>query len=405
MKLKNFIILGAIIIIIAVLVGGGAYFSIKQKRNKILDTLNYTKTQLDKKDYQAALGALAEIFPEVKDAKLSSEVALLLSETSLKLEKYDEAKKYAEELIKKSPKSENAEKAKLIIGEIILKTDGNLDSAEKLFRGALESKADKSVILKAKYMLAQILYKNGNLEEVKETLDELYSQEIPSDLKDQIEQTLGDTNTKLLYSRGLMEGDQLYELEKGDSIYKIARKFKMPQDLIMRCNGISDPNRLSINMRIKIPKVDFSIVVNKSDNTLTLLNNGKFFKKYTVRTGQYDHLTPVGKFKILNKKINPTWADPKTHKVYQSGDPENELGTRWMAFIGDHLGIHGTINPDSIGQYTSNGCIGMLKDDVEELFDLVPIGTPLEIIGKTKQKDSSKKGEASETTEGTNNGN
>ncbi len=55
-----------------------------------------------------------------------------------------------------------------------------------------------------------------------------------------------------------------------------------------------------------------------------------------------------------------------------------------MSFYRDQLGIHGTIHPDTIGQYASYGCVGMLKEDVEELFDIVPLKTPLKIIGETK---------------------
>jgi lipoprotein-anchoring transpeptidase ErfK/SrfK len=58
-----------------------------------------------------------------------------------------------------------------------------------------------------------------------------------------------------------------------------------------------------------------------------------------------------------------------------------------MGFQGSSLGIHGTIWPDSIGSYASNGCVGMLKDDVEELYDLVRIGTPILIKGQIQDPD------------------
>lgn len=390
MKLKNYIVLAAIIIVIGALVCGGVFFSIKKKRDSIVEKLNLTKNQLESKDYQAALKTLAELYPDVKNSKAAADVISLLAQTSMKLEKFSEAKQYAEELLKKFPKGEIAQKANLILGEIILKQSGNLEEAESYFKKIIDDKSNEELMKQAEYFLAELKHTKGNLEDAKELFENLYQQKISQELKEQIEDSLGKTNISLLYSRGLMEGDMLYDLEKGDSVYKLARKFKISQTLLMKCNGISDPNRLSIGMRIKIPKVDFSIRVNKSDNTLTLYNNGKFFKKYKVRTGKYDHLTPTGTYKINNKKENPTWADPKTHKVYQPGDPENELGTRWMAFSGDYLGIHGTVNPESVGQSTSNGCIGMLKEDVEELYDLVSIGTPIEIVGKIPKSEDGK---------------
>jgi lipoprotein-anchoring transpeptidase ErfK/SrfK len=124
------------------------------------------------------------------------------------------------------------------------------------------------------------------------------------------------------------------------------------------------------------------MVVDKHENTLTVLADGQFFKKYGCRTGREDYMTPVGEFKITNKKKNPEWRKPGSGELIASGAPDNELGTRWMAFQGSSLGIHGTIDPSTIGYYASQGCVGMAKEDVEELFDYIPIGAPLTIKGE-----------------------
>jgi lipoprotein-anchoring transpeptidase ErfK/SrfK len=68
-----------------------------------------------------------------------------------------------------------------------------------------------------------------------------------------------------------------------------------------------------------------------------------------------------------------------------AGDPRNELGTRWMAIkpltpgIGPDYGIHGTIDPSTIGWESSNGCPRMYPKEAEELYMLIPIGTPVVI--------------------------
>ncbi|MBR3622525.1 MAG: L,D-transpeptidase family protein, partial [Selenomonadaceae bacterium] len=87
---------------------------------------------------------------------------------------------------------------------------------------------------------------------------------------------------------------------------------------------------------------------------------------------------PVGYFKISSKDKNPTWTDPGNHRNVIPSGPSNPLGYRWMQLYGNY-GIHGTNNPNSIGHYVSNGCIRMREENVEELFDLVEIGTPVEI--------------------------
>jgi lipoprotein-anchoring transpeptidase ErfK/SrfK len=53
-----------------------------------------------------------------------------------------------------------------------------------------------------------------------------------------------------------------------------------------------------------------------------------------------------------------------------------------MGFQGSNLGFHEAIDPETIGTYASNGCIGLVKEDIEELYALVPIGTPVKIIGE-----------------------
>ena len=234
----------------------------------------------------------------------------------------------------------------------------------------------------------------GDLLSAKKRLDQLIEMPLDSEMTSGVESLLGQVNTQLLYSRNLLPGDEFYDVKTGDTPIGIAKRFHVEPDLISHCNNIKDPKSLRAGRRLKIPKVDFSILVNISDNTLALLNNGKFFKKYRVRTGKFSGLTPTGQFRIEEKLKNPQWEDPETGKIFKPLAAENELGTRWLKFDHPGLGIHGTIHPESIGQYASRGCIGMLKDDVEELYDLVPRRTPVMIVGERPKTTYS----ASETT-------
>jgi len=112
-------------------------------------------------------------------------------------------------------------------------------------------------------------------------------------------------------------------------------------------------------------RVSYSITINVSKHSLTLLKNNKPFKTYKVAVGKPSTPTPKGTFKIINKAVNP-------------GGP---FGVRWMGLNapnGDY-GIHGTNNPSSIGKNVSNGCIRMYNKDVLELFKLVSIGTIVRI--------------------------
>jgi lipoprotein-anchoring transpeptidase ErfK/SrfK len=137
---------------------------------------------------------------------------------------------------------------------------------------------------------------------------------------------------------------------------------------------INNKHRTSIKVgeRLKILKGNVTVLVDKSDYTLTLLLDGRFIKQYQVGTGKSDK-TPEGKFVIDNKLKNPVWYSPDG--IYQFGDPKNVLGTRWIGFEDKKglygYGIHGTTDPDSIGKEMSNGCVRLKNEDVEDLFDYV----------------------------------
>lgn len=192
---------------------------------------------------------------------------------------------------------------------------------------------------------------------------------------------LGQMNLEALY-RGDPEIVRItdYTVKPGDSIWEIARAHGTTQELVMRINNITNPRALRVGQQLRVPSPEFALVCDVPSNTLTLYNGGRFLAQWPVRTGRVPGTTPEGEFRILNKKTGPTWR-PGNGFVYEPGDPNNELGTRWMAFEGDLLGIHGTLHPETVGHYASNGCIGMRTPDVEELFDLVTVGTPLRIQG------------------------
>jgi len=108
------------------------------------------------------------------------------------------------------------------------------------------------------------------------------------------------------------------------------------------------------------------VTVNTHHRQLTFHASERPVKTYPVGVGKSSTPTPTGSYNVVNKILHPGGA----------------LGSRWLGLsIPDGIyGIHGTNNPASIGGYVSNGCIRMYNKDVEELFPLVDIGAPVEII-------------------------
>lgn len=189
-------------------------------------------------------------------------------------------------------------------------------------------------------------------------------------------QLLGEVNMKLLKSPLMMPGKEYYVIQSGDYLQKIAKKYNTTVVLLKTMNGM-ETDTIRLGDRILVFNSSFSIHVSKSRNELDLKLNGRLFKRYSVGTGKFSK-TPAAAFTLVDKIEEPPWTRPSDGKQIEYSDPENVLGSRWMAIkSADHpeltgFGIHGTWERDSIGKQSSAGCVRMLNEDVEELFDLVP---------------------------------
>jgi lipoprotein-anchoring transpeptidase ErfK/SrfK len=187
---------------------------------------------------------------------------------------------------------------------------------------------------------------------------------------------LGEVNIKLLKSPMMMPGKEYYVIESGDYLQKIARQFNTTVALLKEMNGL-ETDVIRAGARLLVFNSNFSMRVSKGGNYLDLLMDGRLFKRYPVGTGKFGK-TPAVEFTVTDKIVEPPWTRPADNRQIEYGDPENVLGTRWMAIKStDHpeltgFGIHGTWERDSIGKQSSAGCVRMLNEDVEELFDLVP---------------------------------
>ncbi len=188
----------------------------------------------------------------------------------------------------------------------------------------------------------------------------------------------GGIFVRALLSRTVTPGTEEYEVRAGDSLQAVARRYGTTVELLRRMNA-KEPGRdsLRVGERLKVSRMRFSILIDKSENTLLLLADGRPAKLYRVGTGKKGS-TPAGDFRITLKQEKPEWFRPGGG-VIPYGDPENLLGTRWMAIDSPGYGIHGTWEPDSVGKQSSAGCVRMVNDDVEELYGLVPVGTPVKI--------------------------
>jgi len=234
-----------------------------------------------------------------------------------------------------------------------------------------QKKENDSIEIQDKLDKISTLKEKGQYQEAAQ-MDEklLKSGKLPRAQRKRIRREYEKLNEKLMFSRTITPESTLHTVVEGESLYTIARKYGTTSALIRRMNGL-EKETIYPGMKLKVVTGTFFIRVDKSQNTLRLFLNDKPMKTYQVATGR-DNSTPTGDFTVVTKLKNPTWYKPGA--VIEPGSPDNHLGTRWLGFDQPGYGIHGTTQPKLIGQQVSHGCVRMLNEDVEELYDIVPQG-------------------------------
>ena len=215
-------------------------------------------------------------------------------------------------------------------------------------------------------------------------------------------QRLASINEGLVFSAVVTPGDPLvetYAVKSGDSLVKIVAMHDLDVDwrFVARVNKLSDPRRIRVGQTVKLVKGPFHAVVDKSDYRLDLYSDRKdadgnriFIRSFSVGLGEYSS-TPIGKFVIRanSKLVNPHWVNPRTGERFDADNPQNPIGERWLGFDGmdektrsmSGYGLHGTIEPQSIGKDASMGCIRMLPEDIEVAYEMLSEGvSTVEIV-------------------------
>jgi lipoprotein-anchoring transpeptidase ErfK/SrfK len=226
------------------------------------------------------------------------------------------------------------------------------------------------------YEQAKALAAEGKSLESKVAYEQIIAEH--PDYKDieKVQNDLYDLNMKILFSNIPTPQTVIRDVKVGDTLGKISKQYNVSMDLIKVCNNLKGET-VRVGQKLRIWTGKFSLLVNKSQNTLMLKSNEDVLKVYTVSTGA-NNSTPVGTFKIMVKLENPVWF--KAGAVIPPESPENVLGTRWLGFDLEGYGIHGTVSPDKIGQQVTAGCVRMRNEDVEELYKIVPRGTAVTIV-------------------------
>jgi LysM repeat protein len=231
-----------------------------------------------------------------------------------------------------------------------------------------------SLVKHAKHLRAE-----GQLVEARDLLSDAYlAHRLTREQRKRLAVELEPIAWEILRSHTILPDGQLYEVESGDVLIKIARPLHVSPEFLMRINGLKNARLIRQGQRLKLVNGPFDLLAEPAEFELTVLHHGKFVRRFTIGVGRSDSPTPVGLFTVGTKLINPTYYPPPSDTEHRRplppGHPENPLGTRWID-IGLGYGIHGTADAQSVGQESSRGCIRMRNDDVEELYDIVTEGS------------------------------
>lgn len=129
---------------------------------------------------------------------------------------------------------------------------------------------------------------------------------------------------------------------------------------------------------------------------VTAPNEGVLFRVGVGRGERYE----AGRFTVGAKKEWPSWTptdemiarEPDLYAKYADGmpgGPDNPLGARALYLFDDfgndtYLRIHGTPEPWTIGSAVSNGCVRLVNEDIEALYDAVALGAPVVLLPKVE---------------------
>lgn len=172
-----------------------------------------------------------------------------------------------------------------------------------------------------------------------------------------------------------------YVIQPGDLLINIGRQFHVPHETLMQINRISDATRIRADQLLKVPRGPFHAKIVKSDFRLDVYLGDLYVRSYRVGLGAGGR-TPEGEWLVKERLPNPTYYPPASaedKRIIPPNDPENPLGEHWIGLKGvsgdavghDGYGIHGTIEPESIGRAVSLGCVRMHNEDVAELYKLM----------------------------------
>lgn len=188
--------------------------------------------------------------------------------------------------------------------------------------------------------------------------------------------------------------------QPGDDIGRLGRRYDVGYFELVEANPTLNADAILptgttvvVPSQFLIPPVmRKGLVINLAELRLYYFTpDGKSVITHPIGIGRQGWNTPVGLTTVTTKVVNPVWT-PTPHIIAARAAEGIELPKNMPPGVDNPLGgfkmllgiptylIHGTNDPSGVGRRSSSGCIRMLPEDIESLFQLVTVKTPVQII-------------------------
>ena len=199
-------------------------------------------------------------------------------------------------------------------------------------------------------------------------------------------QEVGGNRTREVKGEILVEGPEEGPKRKSDPIPPLA----MP---------VSDAASLARVPADVIERDGLQLVLDRKHHQLLVLRDGRMTRRYPAAVGTTGWETPAGRFRVFEKVKEPVWTHPVSGELVEAESEKNPLGSRWIGFYRDCngrsgwdgeqyldingctvAGFHGTPYRWTVGRAVSHGCVRLYEENVQEVFNLVSVGTQVIVL-------------------------
>lgn len=162
---------------------------------------------------------------------------------------------------------------------------------------------------------------------------------------------------------------------------------------------VSDADSMARVPADLLQRVGLQLVLDRQHRQVLVLHDGLLTRRFPAAVGTVGWETPSGRFRVMQMVKEPVWTHPVSGELLGPEEATNPLGSRWIGFHRDCkgregwdgeqyldidgctvAGFHGTPYRWTVGRAVSHGCVRLYEENVQEIFEMVRVGTPVTVL-------------------------